>query len=84
VPLGSGIAEDDLLFHDERASNATLAFLLAQMRHPEFPEPIGVFRNVERPIYEELVEMHLKNAQTKEGAGDLESLFNTGDTWTVN
>jgi 2-oxoglutarate ferredoxin oxidoreductase subunit beta len=84
VPLGSGIAEDDLLFHDERASNATLAFLLAQMRHPEFPEPIGVFRNVERPIYEDLVEAHLKKAEAKEGRGDLASLFNSGDTWTVN
>jgi 2-oxoglutarate ferredoxin oxidoreductase subunit beta len=84
VPLGSGIAEDDLLFHDERASNATLAFLLAQMRHPEFPEPIGVFRNVERPIYEDLVEAHLKKAEAKEGRGDLASLFHSGDTWTVN
>ncbi len=47
VELGKGITEDDLLFHDEKAPEPSLAYLLSRMRHPEFPEPIGVFRAVE-------------------------------------
>src|SRR4051812_1727752 len=43
VSLGKGISEDDLLFHDERATEPTLAYLLCRMRQPDFPEPIGVF-----------------------------------------
>ncbi len=84
VELGSGIAEDDLMFHDERHPDSALAFLLAQMRHPELPEPIGVFRDVERPIYEELVDKQLRDAEARQGHGELQSLFDAGDTWTVN
>src|SRR5688572_6999558 len=50
-----GITEADLLVHDERVAEPTLAYLLSRMRHPEFPEPIGVFRAVEHARYEEMM-----------------------------
>jgi 2-oxoglutarate ferredoxin oxidoreductase subunit beta len=83
VPLGNGVAEDDLLFHDEHMADATLAFLLAQMRYPELPEPIGIFRDVERPIYEQLIDSQLEEAIAKRGRGELQALFDSGDTWQV-
>jgi 2-oxoglutarate/2-oxoacid ferredoxin oxidoreductase subunit beta len=83
VELGSGISEDDLLFHDEKAEEPALAFLLARMRYPEFPEPIGVFRDVSRPIYDEQVVSQMQEARTKRGDGNLDDLFHSGDTWTV-
>ena len=79
----ANVSEDDLLFHDEKSDQPSLAFMLAQMRHPEFPEPMGIFRCVERPTYDEEVEIQLNSAIQKQGEGDLESLFNSGDTWTV-
>ena len=83
VELGNGITEDDLLFHDEKAEDPTLAFMLSQMRCPDSPEPMGIFRAVERPTYDELVNNQIKEVTEKKGPGDLEALFNTGDTWTV-
>ena len=83
VELGSGISEDDLLFHDEQAAEPSLAFLLARMRYPEFPEPMGVFRDVERPVYDQGVNAQVQQAIADQGAGDLQKLFNSGDTWTV-
>jgi 2-oxoglutarate ferredoxin oxidoreductase subunit beta len=83
VTLGSGISEDDLLFHDEQADEPSLAFLLARMKHPEFPEALGVFRDVERPVYDQCVEDQIRQAKETSGEGDLEALFNSGDTWTV-
>ena len=83
VELKSGISEDDLLFHDEKAEDPSLAFLLAQMRHPEFPEPVGVLRNVSRTVYDEAVRGQVDAAKEKLGDGDLETLFNSGDTWVV-
>ncbi len=83
VELGKGIAEDDLLFHDEHATEPTLAYLLSRMRHPELPEPIGVFRDVKRPIYDDLAEKQLDDARAKHGPGDLQTLFDSGDTWMV-
>jgi len=83
VTLGKGITEDDLLFHDEKATEPSLAYLLSRMRHPEFPEPIGVFRAVDRPRYDDELNKQLIAAREKQGEGDLDTLFNTGDTWLV-
>lgn len=83
VALGNGVSEDDLLFHDEKADSSAHAYMLAQMRYPEFPEPLGVFRDVERPVYDEGVEAQMLQAIEAKGEGNLEALFNSGDTWTV-
>jgi 2-oxoglutarate ferredoxin oxidoreductase subunit beta len=83
VSLGSGINEDDLIFHDEKAVEPSLAFMLARMRYPEFPEPMGVFRAVEKPTYDGAVMHQMQTAREKQGEGSLEKLFNAGDTWTV-
>ena len=84
VELGSGITEDDLLFHDEQAVEPSLAFLLARMRYPEFPEPMGVFRAVRRPAYDHAVASQVQETIEAKGEGNLEALFNSGDTWTVS
>ncbi|HIA18136.1 MAG TPA: 2-oxoacid:ferredoxin oxidoreductase subunit beta [Planctomycetes bacterium] len=83
VELGKGITEDDLLFHDEKAVEPSLAYLLSRMRHPEFPEPIGVFRAIDAPKYDELLNQQVDDAREKQGDGDLETLFTSGNTWTV-
>jgi 2-oxoglutarate ferredoxin oxidoreductase subunit beta len=83
VQLGKGISEDDLLFHDEKAPEPSLAYLLSRMRQPGFPEPIGVFRAVDRPRYEEGVDQQIAIAREQKGDGDLDALFRTGDTWVV-
>ncbi|MBX3411762.1 MAG: 2-oxoacid:ferredoxin oxidoreductase subunit beta [Pirellulales bacterium] len=83
VELGKGISEDDLLFHDEKAPEPSLAYLLSRMRYPEFPEPIGVLRAVDAPRYEEMLNGQVAEAKKARGEGDLDKLFNSGDTWTV-
>ena len=83
VQLGKGISEDDLLFHDEKASEPSLAYLLSRMRTPEFPEPIGVFRAVDRPKYDEQLNSQIADARQEQGPGDLDELFHSGDTWDV-
>ena len=83
VELGKGISEDDLLFHDEKSPEPSLAYLLSRMRNPTFPEPIGVFRAVERPRYDLELNHQIEVAREQKGPGDLTSLFHSGDTWTV-
>ena len=84
VELGKGIKEDDLLFHDEQAPEPSLAYLLSRMRQPEFPEPIGVFRAIDAPKYDELINQQVQDARDNKGEGDLQALFSTGDTWNVS
>jgi 2-oxoglutarate ferredoxin oxidoreductase subunit beta len=84
VELGKGVTEDDLLFHDEKAPEPSLAYLLSRMRYEDgFPEPIGVFRCVERPRYDAMVNEQIDQATKKQGVGDLAKLFRSGDTWEV-
>jgi 2-oxoglutarate ferredoxin oxidoreductase subunit beta len=83
VQLGKGVTEDDLLFHDEKSPEPSLAYLLSRMRYPEFPEPIGVFRAVERPQYDVLINEQIETARQERGSGNLEQLFQAGETWSV-
>ena len=83
VDLGKGITEDDLLFHDERSAEPSLAYLLSRMRFPEFPEPIGVFRSVDAPKYDQELNQQIAEARQKRGEGDMNELFRSGETWTV-
>ena len=71
------------MFHDEKASEPSLAYILSRMRYPDFPEPIGVFRAVDRPKYDEELNGQVDQAVAAKGAGDLNTLFNSGETWTV-
>lgn len=78
----NAVRESELLVHDEKGDSA-LTYMLARMRHPQFPEPIGVFRDVELPTFEEAVRGQIEDATAKKGKGDLQKLFGGGDTWTV-
>jgi 2-oxoglutarate ferredoxin oxidoreductase subunit beta len=78
------VKEDDLLFHDESAATSIHALLLSQMQHPDFPVPIGVFRAVDKPKYDKDLNQQLEDAVESKGHGDLQALFNSGDTWQVS
>jgi 2-oxoglutarate/2-oxoacid ferredoxin oxidoreductase subunit beta len=76
--------EETLLVHDAHRESPALAFSLAQLSHqPTGPTPIGIFRDVQRPVYGEAMEHQLDAAVEKLGEGDLGSLLHAGDTWTV-
>ncbi|MBE7422359.1 MAG: 2-oxoacid:ferredoxin oxidoreductase subunit beta [Zoogloeaceae bacterium] len=84
VTLGEGGAgEGDLVMHDEAADHSGLAFFLSQFDAPKFPVPLGVFRAVRQPTYEEMnIQLHA-DAEAHKGRGTLAGLFGSGDTWTI-
>jgi len=78
------VGEDALLVHDEAREPAGLAFQLSRLASgPHEPTPIGVFRAVDRPTYEQLVQDQLLTAQERQGPGDLAKLLASGGTWEV-
>jgi 2-oxoglutarate/2-oxoacid ferredoxin oxidoreductase subunit beta len=83
VSVGNGISVDDLLIHDERAEEPSLAYLLSRMVYPRFPECVGVFRCVQRPTYDELLNKQIEDVIRAKGRGKLEDLFASEDTWVV-
>jgi len=79
--LGNGVGVSDLLVHDEQ--DAVIAFVLSRMGPPQFPTPIGVLRDIERPTLDALMRRQVEDAVAKAGAGDLDALFRQGESWTV-
>jgi 2-oxoglutarate ferredoxin oxidoreductase subunit beta len=78
------VGEDRLLVHDEHRDDPSLAFALSRLADtPTVPTPVGVFRDVERPIYEGEVQRQLAGAQEQRGPGDLAALIGSGATWEV-
>ena len=76
------VGEDQLLVHDERATEPTLAYLLSRMGPPHFPTPLGVFRAIQKPVYSELLLQQVQAARAQRPP-DLDALFHQGETWTV-
>ncbi len=84
VTIGErGVTVDDLLIHDETAPEPNLAYILGRMEYPEFPVPMGVFRAVQKPTYDTLLEEQISTAIKLKGTGNLEELLNSGETWVI-
>jgi 2-oxoglutarate ferredoxin oxidoreductase subunit beta len=84
VTIGeNGITENDILRHDETKAESNLAYILSRLDYPDFPVPMGVLRAVEQPTYDATVVAQEEAALARQGAGDLDALFNSGDTWVV-
>lgn len=85
VKLGeNGITEKDILVHDAHAASPNMAFLLSRLRLPEFPVPMGIFRQVEAPTYETQVRDQVEAVKKETGKPDLQALVTGKETWTVN
>jgi 2-oxoglutarate/2-oxoacid ferredoxin oxidoreductase subunit beta len=75
----------DVLVHDASHESAALAFALSRVtQETHGGTPVGVFRNVKRPVYDELMAGQIAEATEKRGPGDLASLLSSGETWTIS
>jgi 2-oxoglutarate ferredoxin oxidoreductase subunit beta len=77
--------EGRLLVHDAHTANPTTAFALSRLADPDtlHHTPIGILRDVVRPVYDTDMADQLDLAVTRQGAGDLANLLAGTDTWTV-
>ena len=69
-----------ILIHDERASEPTLAFLLSRLIGPHFPECLGVFRSVQRPTYQQLLDRSFQQGNPPK---PLQALLTGDESWAA-
>jgi len=85
VTIGeNGATVDQVMVHDENSVEPSLSYILGRMQYPEFPVPMGVFRSVSKPTYEQLLAGQIESSIAAKGAGDLSKLLNSGEVWTIN
>ncbi|MPZ73238.1 MAG: 2-oxoacid:ferredoxin oxidoreductase subunit beta [Nitriliruptorales bacterium] len=78
------VGEENILVHDAHREDPGLAFMLSRLAHqPDGPTPIGLFRQVRRPVYGEQMQHQLDDAVDRRGEGDLETLLAGPDPWVV-
>ncbi|HWQ24935.1 MAG TPA: 2-oxoacid:ferredoxin oxidoreductase subunit beta [Gaiellaceae bacterium] len=78
------VGEEALLVHDAAHREPSLAFALSRITfEQDGAVPLGVFRSVEREVYDDLMSAQLETARERSGEGDLAALLHSGDTWTV-
>jgi len=75
--------EAELLVHDAHHTEPSAAFALSRLTQSTVnATPIGIFRDVERPVYDDLMRQQLDSAREMQ-EGDIAALLQSGDTWTV-
>ncbi len=81
----SSVDPQAIVVHDETRQDPSTAFALSRLSHgPYGPTPLGVFRNVERAVYDHEVQVQIEAAKAKLGEGDLDKLIRSHGTWTVD
>ena len=75
--------EKEILVHKEDDLLPNYAYLLTQMEYPEMPVPFGVFRCIQKPTYDGMMEDQIKSEIKKKGEGNLEELIRSGSIWKV-
>ncbi|HSE70117.1 MAG TPA: 2-oxoacid:ferredoxin oxidoreductase subunit beta [Nocardioidaceae bacterium] len=81
------VGEDALLVHDAHAEDPTVAFALSRLTDAGYlhQAPIGIFRQVDHPTYDDLAreQIHTASAGEEDHQSALAGLLASGDTWTV-
>jgi 2-oxoglutarate ferredoxin oxidoreductase subunit beta len=73
-----------VLVHDVHHDEPSIAFMLSRLGNiDDGVTPIGIFRDVDRPVYDDEVRRQIEHAQGADGVGDLAGLLASGDTWRI-
>ena len=75
-----------VVVHDAHADDPTAAFALSRLTDTGVLQqsPIGIFRSVERPSFDDGVRDQVRLPEPAERLAALQGLLNGSDTWTVN
>ena len=76
------VGEQALLIHDAEHAHPGLSFMLSRLE-VDGPTPLGIFRSVDRPVYDDLMRDQIETAQARSGATELQDLLTSGDTWRI-
>jgi 2-oxoglutarate/2-oxoacid ferredoxin oxidoreductase subunit beta len=87
VRVADDPSDDEVLVHDAHAANPTTAFAISRLTDAGVlaHAPIGIFRQVEAPTYDDLARDQIATAAAGEQdhPAALAGLLASGDTWTV-
>lgn len=85
VPAAT-VADSDIVVHDAHGEQSEYAYALSRLTSDDLSHvPVGIFRDVTRPTYDDGVRAQTEVARERApvGPGSLQELLNGKETWTV-
>lgn len=79
----NGVKLENVAIHNENANNSAYAFSLSRFETPNFPVPLGVFRQITKPTYEGMLNAQIEEASSAKKS-DLAKLIAGPSPWVVN
>ena len=81
----ASVSADQIVRHDAHAADPTYAYALSRLSDPNTlaNTPVGVFRSVNRPVYDTEFNAQIAAETARKGPGDLAALIRGKDAWTV-
>jgi 2-oxoglutarate ferredoxin oxidoreductase subunit beta len=75
---------DQASIWDPTVASSGPAYTMSMMdQDPNLPNPIGIFRAVQAPTFEQGINAQNEEARKRKGPGRLEDLIRSGETWQV-
>ncbi len=81
----TSVDASQIVVHDAHAEDSSQAYAISRLSHtPTGPTPLGVFRDVSRPVYDEVATSQIEQSQAALGEGNLANLLTSLGSWTVD
>jgi 2-oxoglutarate ferredoxin oxidoreductase subunit beta len=77
------ITEKNILIHDASEPNPGIHYMLANMKHPDYPVALGVIRSVPGHTYDNDVKEQIAAIQKEAKIKCVDDLLKSGSTWKV-
>ena len=86
VAKTADVTAEAIVVHDARAENPAYAFALSRLSDQDLEHTVmGIFRQVDRPAYDDAVrgQLSVARSDTPQAAAELQNLLRGRDTWVV-
>lgn len=80
------VDQSHIVVHDEHRADPSQAFALSRLTEPGVlrQAPVGIFRNVERPAYDDLLRDQVESVRADDQGRALSSVIAGNDTWEAD
>jgi len=84
VTIGeNGITESDILVHDAHEEEPIIQMILSRMKLPDFPVPMGIFRSVNAPCFNEDLQKQVESKVEKNPMHSVGEMFLGSNVWEI-
>lgn len=84
VKIGeNGIRREDILIHNAHDHDDTKDYMLVRMTLPEYPIAMGVIRNCESAVYEDLLYQQMDEIKAASNIKCMDDLLKSGNTFSI-